>query len=41
MVKKGILSTISSLTLVNKKLSLKNLSFLFLSDTKKVETTIL
>ncbi len=40
MVKKSISSTISDLTLVNKKLFLKNLSLPSLSDMEKVETTI-
>ncbi len=40
MVKKGIPSIISGLTSANRKLSLKNLSLLSLSDTEKVETTI-
>ncbi len=41
MVKKSILSTMSDLTSANKKLSSKNLSLTSLSDTDKVETTIL
>ncbi len=40
MVKKGISSTMSGLTSANRKLSSKNLSFLSLSNTEKVETTI-
>ncbi len=40
MVRKGMSSTISGLTSANRRFSSKNLSLLFLSDTKKVETTI-
>ena len=40
ILRKEILIIISSLTLINKKLFLKNLSLLSLSNTKKIETTI-
>ncbi len=40
MIKKGIPSTTSGLTSVNKKLFLKNLSLPSLSDMEKIETII-
>lgn len=41
IIKKSIIIITSGLTLVNKKLFLKNLTLLFLSNMKKMETTIL
>lgn len=41
VARKDIPNTTSNLISANRKLSLKNLSLLFLSDTRKMETTIL
>ena len=41
MIRKDILSTMSGLTSINKKLSSKNLFLLFLFDREKIEITIL
>ena len=40
MIKKSLSKTTSSLTLINKKLLLKNLFLLFLINIEKVETII-